>query len=104
VAFFLIDSSLFAIGLLNNWGWRSIYATTPEVLAEVLAVSLKELATKGDLKLLEASLRQQMAEMGQQMAEMRQQMAEMKTDLIKWVIGIALVQISLLVGILIKLL
>jgi hypothetical protein len=47
-----------------------------EVLAEVLAVSLKELTTKGDLKLLEASLRQQMA-------EMRQQMAEMKTDLIK---------------------
>ena len=37
-------------------------------------------------------------------AEMRQQMAEMKTDLIKWVIGIALAQISLLVGILIKLL
>jgi hypothetical protein len=68
-----------------------------EVLAEVLAVSLKELATKGDLKLLEASLRQQMA-------EMRQQMAEMKTDLIKWVVGIALAQISLLVGILIKLL
>jgi hypothetical protein len=75
-----------------------------EVLAEVLAVSLKELATKGDLKLLEASLRQQMAEMRQQMAEMRQQMAEMKTDLIKWVVGIALAQISLLVGILIKLL
>jgi hypothetical protein len=68
-----------------------------EVLAEVLAVSLKELATKGDLKLLEASLRQQMA-------EMRQQMAEMKTDLIKWVVGIALAQISLLIGILIKLL
>jgi hypothetical protein len=68
-----------------------------EVLAEVLAISLKELATKGDLKLLEASLRQQMA-------EMRQQMAEMKTDLIKWVVGIALAQISLLVGILIKLL
>jgi hypothetical protein len=44
-----------------------------EAEAEVLAVSLKELATKGDLKLLEASLRQQMAEMGQQMAEMRQQ-------------------------------
>jgi hypothetical protein len=75
-----------------------------EILAEVLAVSLKELATKGDLKLLEASLRQQMAEMGQQMAEMRQQMAEMKTDLIKWVVGIALAQISLLVGIFIKLL
>jgi hypothetical protein len=68
-----------------------------EVLAEVLAVSLKELTTKGDLKLLEASL-------CQQMAEMRQQMAEMKTDLIKWVVGIALAQISLLVGILIKLL
>jgi hypothetical protein len=68
-----------------------------EVLAEVLAISLKELATKGDLKLLEASLRQQMA-------EMRQQMAEMKTGLIKWVVGIALAQISLLVGILIKLL
>jgi hypothetical protein len=31
-------------------------------------------------------------------------MAEMKTDLIKWVVGIALAQISLLVGILIKLL
>ncbi len=68
-----------------------------EVLAEVLAVSLKEQTTKGDLKLLEASLRQQMA-------EMRQQMAEMKTDLIKWVVGIALAQISLLVGILITLL
>ncbi len=38
------------------------------------------------------------------MTDLRRDMAEMKYDLLKWVVGIALAQIGLLVGILVKLL
>ncbi len=61
-----------------------------EALAEVLEVNLKELATKEDLKTLGL--------------ELRRELAETKADVIKWMVGLALAQISLLVGILIKLL
>jgi len=66
-----------------------------ETQAEALSIAQKEslsqaldghLATKTDI------------------TDLRRDMAEMKYDLLKWVVGIALAQIGLLVGILIKLL
>ena len=66
-----------------------------ETQAEALSIAQKEslsqafggeLATKAD------------------MSDLRRDMAEMKYDLLKWVVGIALAQIGLLVGILVKLL
>lgn len=58
-------------------------------LSEVFDMNLQDMATKEDLKHLEAAL--------------RRDMAEMKYDLLKWVVGIALAQIGLLIGILVKL-
>jgi hypothetical protein len=59
-------------------------------LAEVLQANLDDLATKRGLKDLELAL--------------RRDLSEMKYDLLKWVVGIALAQIGLLIGILVKLL
>lgn len=54
-------------------------------LADALREGGQDLATKADI------------------AELRREMAEMKADIIKWVVGLALAQLSLLVGMLIKL-
>jgi len=52
-----------------------------EALSEVLESGMQELATKKDLQIA---------------------LADMKADLIKWVIGLALAQIGLLMGVLLK--
>ena len=68
----------------------------PESQAKGIAEAFREasqgieVATKNDLKLLEA--------------ELRREIAEAKSDLIKWMIGLAVAQLSLLTGILFKLL
>jgi hypothetical protein len=60
-----------------------------EALSEVFETSLSELATKGDLQRLEDRL--------------DARMAQMKFEILRWTVGIALVQFGLLTGILLKL-
>lgn len=52
-------------------------------------VDMAELATKKDLALSDAAL--------------RKDLAEMKYDLLKWIIGLALAQFALLIGVLLRL-
>jgi hypothetical protein len=59
-----------------------------EALSDVFAANLKELATLDDLKQMESRL--------------DAKLAEMKFDILRWVIGIALVQTGLLVGVIVK--
>ena len=59
-----------------------------EALAEVLDSGAQELATKKDLAVAESTL--------------RKDIAEMKYDLLKWVIGLALAQFALMIGILLR--
>jgi hypothetical protein len=61
-----------------------------EALAEVLASGGQDLATKGDLRDLERRL--------------EGRILEMRYDLLKWVVGLALAQMGLLIGILVKIL
>ena len=55
-----------------------------EALAEIFETNLSELATKGDLEKLAASL--------------RQDLAHLKFELLKWVIGLGIAQTSLLIA------
>jgi hypothetical protein len=57
-----------------------------QALADALREGGQDFATKADI------------------AELRREMAEMKADIIKWVVGMAIAQISLLVWLLMKLL
>ena len=52
-------------------------------------LNMSELATKKDLALSDAAL--------------RKDLAEMKYDLLKWIIGLALAEFALLIGVLLKL-
>jgi len=64
-----------------------------ETQAEALSIAQKE------------SLAQTLdSHLATDITDLRRDMAEMKYDLLKWVVGIALAQIGLLVGILVKLL
>lgn len=54
-----------------------------EALAEALSSGGQELVTKGDLRVA---------------------MSELRADMVKWMVGLALAQMGLLIGILIKLL
>jgi hypothetical protein len=54
-----------------------------EALAEVFEANLKDLVTKADLQIA---------------------VAELRAEIVKWMVGLALAQIGLLVGILVKLL
>jgi len=60
-----------------------------KAVSEVLEVNLKELASKDDLKLLEASL--------------RRDVSDSKAELIRWVVAVGVLQITLISALLIKL-
>lgn len=61
-----------------------------EALAEALSFGGQELATKSDLRIA--------------VSELRGEMKDMRADTIKWMVSLALAQVGLLIGILIKLL
>ena len=61
-----------------------------EALSEVFEINLKELSTQQDLKLLEASL--------------KRDIAETKAELIRWVVAVGVLQITLISALIIKLL
>ena len=61
-----------------------------EALSEVFEINLKELSTQQDLKLLEASL--------------KRDIAETKAELIRWVVAMGVLQITLMSALIIKLL
>lgn len=67
---------------------------------------LDELASKRDIKEIEAALRRDLeilrAESKKDIAETRLQIAETKAELIRWVVGVGLLQSSLIVGVLLK--
>lgn len=63
--------------------------TFAEALAEVLDSGAQDLPSKKDLTIAETTL--------------RKDIAEMKYDLLKWIIGLALAQFALMIGILLRL-
>ena len=94
-----------------------------EALAEVFETNTAELATKQDLREYESAIRNDLGKLETGLRNdlekletglrneikfseerMSTRIAEIKFDLLKWVIGIALAQVGLLVGILVKLL
>lgn len=60
-----------------------------KALSDVLEVNLKELATQQDLKLLEANL--------------KRDITESKSELIRWVVGVGMLQITLIAALLLRL-
>ncbi|TAN53421.1 MAG: DUF1640 domain-containing protein [Methylococcaceae bacterium] len=60
-----------------------------KALSEVLEVNLKDLTTKDDLKLLEANL--------------KRDIAETKAELIRWVVGVGMLQITLIAALVLRL-
>jgi len=67
------------------------------VLSEVFETNLGELATKADLREVETGLRHEIKESE---PALRQEMSGMKFELLKWLIGPAIVQAGLLIGLL----
>ncbi len=64
-----------------------------EALSEVFEANLSELVTKGDLE----------KQLALTKGDLERQLAQMKFEILRWTVGIALVQFGLLTGILFKL-
>jgi len=60
-----------------------------EALSEVFETNIQDLASKQDIELLRA--------------EVRTEMAELKADLIRWVVGVGVLQTAMIAALLIKL-
>jgi hypothetical protein len=68
-----------------------------DALSEVLETNLSELATKEDLRHEIGDLRHEMKESA---SALRQEMSGMKFELLKWMIGLAVAQAGLIIGLL----
>jgi len=83
----LIFDTLKFANRLKTAGVPAIQAEAEaETLSEVLETNLGELVTKSDLRETESAL--------------RQEMTNMKFELLKWMIGLAIAQAGLLIGLL----
>ena len=79
-----------------------------DALSEVLETNLSELATKEDLRHEIGDLRKDMdarfagvdAKLEKTESVLRQEMSSLKFELLKWMIGVAIAQAGLLIGIL----
>jgi len=75
-----------------------------DALSEVLETNLGELATKSDLREVESKIEKTELVLRQEItgtaAAIRQEMSEMKFDLLKWMIGLAVAQAGLIIGLL----
>jgi len=79
-----------------------------DALSEVLETNLGELATKTDLREVEAKLESKMAKLESKIEktelvlrhEIKELAANLKFELLRWVIGIAIAQTGLLIGLL----
>ena len=73
-----------------------------DALSEVIETNLGELATKADLQQVETGLRHEIGDLRHEMKEsasaLRQEMSNMKFELLKWLIGLAIVQATLVIG------
>lgn len=76
-------------------------------LSDVLKSGSNDLATQRDIESLRADLKRDIevirAEVKRDIAEVNQRIAETKADLIRWVVGVGILQTTLLVGILARL-
>lgn len=61
---------------------------------------LDDLATKRDMKDMEVGLRRDMKEME---LKLQKEIAETKADLIRWVVGVGLLQITIIAGLIFRL-
>ncbi len=61
---------------------------------------LDDLATKRDMKDMEVGLRRDMKEME---LKLQKEIAETKADLIRWVVGVGLLQIAIIAGLIFRL-
>lgn len=86
-----------------------------EALSEVLEVNLKELSTQQDISGLHKDMEQLRRDMEQmevrlnarmdaQRENLRRESSDSKAELIRWVVGVGLLQISLITALLVKLL
>jgi len=79
-----------------------------EALSEVLEINLKELATRQDIVELRKDMEQVElrlnARMDAQRENLRREISDSKAELIRWVVGVGLLQISLITALLVKLL
>ena len=82
-------------------------AGVPETQAEAFSTAVREsheaadVATKADLREVEMNLRHEMKEIETALRhEIKESAADLKFELLKWIIGLAIAQAGLLIGIL----
>ena len=75
-----------------------------DALSEVLETNLGELATKADLREVETGLRHEMGDLRHEISDLRKDMdvklVNLKFELLKWMIGLAVAQAGLIIGLL----
>lgn len=79
-----------------------------EALSEVLEINLKELSTQQDIAGLRKDMEQMEtrlnARLDAQRENLRREISDSKAELIRWVVGVGLLQISLITALMVKLL
>jgi hypothetical protein len=79
-----------------------------EALSEVLEINLKELSTQQDIAGLRKDMEQMEtrlnARLDAQRENLRSEISDSKAELIRWVVGVGLLQISLITALMVKLL
>ncbi len=93
---------------LKEAGASEEKASAAAIAVSAYQLNRSNLATKEDIARLEKVTKEDIARLGkvtkEDIARIEREIAAAKFDILKWVVGLALAQLALLVGILVKLL
>lgn len=74
-----------------------------KAVTKIETAKLEELATKRDLKEIELKIELVKSELKRDIETVRKEMAENKAELIRWVVGVGMLQITVITALMLKL-
>ncbi|MDD1606945.1 MAG: CCDC90 family protein [Methylococcaceae bacterium] len=74
-----------------------------KAVTKIETAKLEELATKRDLKEIELKIELVKSELKRDIETVRKEMAENKAELIRWVVGVGMLQITVITALILKL-
>jgi len=97
------DTHAFYVELVESGLAEKTAEALTKAVTKIETAKLEELATKRDLKEIELKIELVKSELKRDIETVRKEMAENKAELIRWVVGVGMLQITVITALILKL-
>ncbi len=97
------DTHAFYVELVESGLAEKTAEALTKAVTKIELAKLEELSTKRDLKEIELKIELVKSELKRDIETVRKEMAENKAELIRWVVGVGMLQITVITALILKL-